>query len=148
MELIQGEYIKIKQYLNKKKQCVSFEFAIPFVEEGQTFREINRFLDESKRLAHFKNQYIGGAIIDVTEWCEKPINSYFTAFLYFLFDRELVSKQNIHVFISEKICSKELTHAIADIFGTVNTVDLGVKNRYKTPIGFVAYVGQEDDKNV
>ena len=121
MELIQGEYIKIKQYLNKKKQCVSFEFAIPFVEEGQTFREINRFLDESKRLAHFKNH---------------------------LFDRELVSKQNIHVFISEKICSKELTHAIADIFGTVNTVDLGVKNRYKTPIGFVAYVGQEDDKHV
>ena len=65
-----------------------------------------------------------------------------------MFDRELVSKQNIHVFISEKICSKELTHAIADIFGTVNTVDLGVKNRYKTPIGFVAYVGQEDDKHV
>ena len=39
MELIQGEYIKIKQYLHKKKQCVSFEFALPYVEEGQTFLE-------------------------------------------------------------------------------------------------------------
>lgn len=148
MELIQGEYIKIKQYLHKKKQCVSFEFAIPFVEEGQTFREINRFLDESKRLAHFKNQYIGGAIIDVTEWCEKPINSYFTAFLYFLFDRELASKRNKYVFISEKNCTKELTNAIADIFGAVNTVDLGVKYDHKTPIGFKSYIGQEDEKHV
>lgn len=148
MDLIQGEYIKIKQYLHKKNQCFSFEFSLPFVEEGQTFREINRFLDESKRLAHFKNQYIGGAIIDVTEWCEKPINSYFTAFLYFLFDRELASKQNKHVFISEKICSKELTNAIADIFGAVNTVDLGVKYGYKAPVGFMAYICQEDDKHV
>lgn len=148
MELIQGEYIKIKQYLHKKKKCFPFEFALPFIEEGQTFREINRFLDESKRLAHFKNQYTGGAIIDVTEWCEKPINTYFTAFLYFLFDRELASKQNKHIFISEKICSKELTNAIVSVLDAVNTIDLGVKRIDKAPIGFMAYIGQEDDKHV
>lgn len=148
MELIQGEYIDIRQYLHKKKECLPFDFALPFVGEGQTFREINRFLNESQKKAHFKNHYIGGAVIDVTEWCENPVNSYFTAFLYFLFDRELSSNQNKHVFISEKICSEELTNAIADIFGAVNTVDLGVKHEYKAPIGFVSYISQEDDKHV
>ncbi len=148
MELIQGEYIKIKQYLHKTKQCFPFEFALPFVDERQTFQEINRFLDESKKMAHFKNQYTGGAIIDVTEWCENPINTYFAAFLYFLFDRELASKQNKHIFISEKMCSKELTNAIASIFDPVNAIDLGVKRGNKAPIGFTAYIEQEDDKYV
>ena len=148
MELIQGEYIKIKQYFHKKKRIFPFEFALPFVDETQTFRETNRFLDESKRMTHFKNRYVGAAIIDITEWSDKQPNSLFRAFIYFVFDRELESNKNKHIFISENICSKEVVEAIESIFGDVNNVNLGVKKGIKSPIGFMSYIEQEGDKLV
>lgn len=132
----------------KRRNVFRSILRFPSSVKGKPLERSTALSTNPKKKAHFKNHYIGGAVIDVTEWCENPVNSYFTAFLYFLFDRELSSNQNKHVFISEKICSEELTNAIADIFGAVNTVDLGVKHESKAPIGFASYISQEDDKHV
>ena len=68
--------------------------------------------------------------------------------MYFVFDRELESNKNKHIFISENICSKEVVEAIESIFGDVNNVNLGVKKGIKSPIGFMSYIEQEGDKLV
>ena len=129
MKLIQGEYIKNKRYVNRLLNDTYFEFNFSYTEENVAFKEINRFNDESKQLTRFKNRYTGDVVIDITEWVDKPGNTYFTAFMYFILERMLDYSCSKIIFTSEKECSKEFIAELEDYFMDIEIIDLGVKKK-------------------
>lgn len=141
MKLIQGTYPETKKHLQNLLSGAYFEFSLPYVEEGCTFREIDRFNDESRRLTRFRNRYTGNVAINLTEWAEKPFNCYLTAFIYFLLDRMLDYPESTVVLICEKACSDNFIFFLEDHFGEeLEITDLGVKESAtdRRIIGFVA----------
>lgn len=143
MILIQGDFPKAKKYANELMGNY-FDFHFPYVEEQLTFREINRFNDESRRLTRFKNKYTGKAVINLTEWADKPLNSYFRAFSYFIMDRILEYGEDSIAFICETTCSHEFIESLESLYDcSIKLVDVGVKNRENTArlIGFIPYAG-------
>ena len=86
MIIIQGSYEQAINYLNSSGESY-FEFVLPYVKQDNPFKEIDRFLWESKHILRFKNEYIGNTAIELSAWndlepCE--FNEYFDAFMYFL----------------------------------------------------------------
>lgn len=141
MELVIGDYSKIKEYLKKVMDTADFEFKLPYVDENSTFKEIDRFIDESKAHARFKNKYEGDVAIEITDWAYKPINEYFEAFSYFLRDRMLEFANKKVILTCEKECTKEFLAELEDCFETkIEVTDLGLKrgNRFRQTIGFVS----------
>lgn len=154
MKLIQGDYRKLSKYIDDTLRGTYFEFNFPYVDEKSVFKEINRFNDESRKLTRFKNKYLGNIVVNISDWVDKPINEYFIAFMYFLLDRKLESKQNVLLFTCETICNQELIVNIEDLFEErIMTVDLGVK-RITRPLKTIGFVVEEntkwggDDRNV
>jgi len=142
MILIQGDYSKSKKYADDLMQSEYFEFHFPYVEEQVTFREINRFNDESRRLTRFKNKYTGKVVINITEWADKPLNSYFRAFSYFIMDRILEYGEDSVALICETTCVPEFIENLETQYDCrIRLVDVGVKNRENTTrvIGFIPY---------
>ena len=140
MKLIQGDYRKINEYLRDVLSGAYFEFNFPYVDEKNVFKEINRFNDESRKLTRFKNKYLGDVVVNISDWVDKPINEYFRAFMYFLLDRKLDSKNAVLLFACEKICSYELLVYLEEHFEEkIQTVDLGVntRNTSQQTIGFI-----------
>lgn len=85
MRLIHGGYSEAIAYCRKKLKSDFFEFDFPFVSMSENFREIDRFLWESRhQCTRFRNRYEGPVVIDVTDWNNQYPNDYFDAFLYFL----------------------------------------------------------------
>lgn len=149
MKLIKGNYIKVKKYIKNKFTDDYFEFNFPYVDEKAPFKEINRFIDESKMKTRFKNKYLGNVVINITEWVDDTPNKYFDAFMYFILDRELESNKNKTIFTCEKECSTELTKKLNEFFEDIKIIDLGLKNKNaKHTIGFVCDSNQENYREV
>ncbi len=154
VKLVQGTYRKAKEYIHTALKGSYFEFYFPYVDENAIFREINRFNDESKKLTRFKNKYTGDVVVNLTDWVDKPINEYFSAFMYYLVDRTLEFKNSKLIFTSEKICPREFLTTIENYFDSkIQLIDLGVKTNdiKKHSIGFVAPCDSKEgceDRNV
>ena len=146
MKLVQGDFRKTREYVYTALKGHYFEFYFPYIDEDAVFREINRFNDESKKLTRFKNKYTGNVVVNLTAWIDKPLNEYFTVFMYFLVDRTLEFKNSKLIFTSEKVCSHEFLTTIEDYFDNkIQVIDLGVKTKdtKKTSIGFIT----DDDRS-
>ena len=85
MYLVQGKYSEAIAKCQKILDGNYFEFEFLYTDESERFREIDRFLYESRHTLRFENEYRGNVVIDISDWNEKT-NSYFDAFMYFLKD--------------------------------------------------------------
>ena len=143
-DLIQGSYVTAKKFYTEHNGKEYFEFHFPYVSKDQTFRELDRFLWESKHeMTRFRNRYEGPVLIDLTEWNRHGRNEYFDAFMYFLLDNPSVKQ----TFILQEPCSTELMETLKSFF-EIKVTELEIK---KTPdakrrIGF--YTEEEDLNHV
>lgn len=119
MNLIKGPYEKCIEHCIDDENAECFVFDFPYVSISEYFREINRFLWESKhQFVRFKNCYSGKAIVDITAWNKSSPNEYFDAFLYFLKDREssidctFISEPDYSEIVLERINRLFLTNIV------------------------------------
>lgn len=135
--IIQGTYKSAIDYCNAvfKKY---FEFTFCYVSDNEIFRELDRFIWESKHEMRFQNYYEGVAVIDLSMWNKKEayeFNEYFDAFFYYL-----KGNDKIHcVFLIDDYCSEQLLKKIKFFFNNVFLVDLHPKKSdsgKSKPIGF------------
>jgi hypothetical protein len=137
LKLLEGTYKELHQVINNKKDDY-FEFELSFLDENISFKEIDRFLYESRtQKTYFKNQYEGKVYINLSQWNEMQ-NKYLDAFLYFLYDNVEDNILQVVFIIEEKI-SDNLMKRLEKIFD-VECVTL--RELRKEPndrvIGFVA----------
>lgn len=144
MKLILGNYEKTIDYCNRMDNGSFFEFLFAYASENETFREINRFIWESKHLAtRFKNKYRGAVVIDLSEWCGDAPNKYFDAFMYFIKGNSDDYRVD---FISQNECPSALLERL-DSFFDIEIIDLGLdKHSSDTKIGF--YIEREEKEYV
>lgn len=104
MKMIEGSFLETTKYIKRRIKTICYYFTLAYVDDDSVrFTEIDRFKEQScAECAPFKNDYVGYAIIDLTEWADKPVNSKLKAFLYYLIDRELSNSKNKVIFFSEK----------------------------------------------
>ncbi len=149
MRLIQGDYKKTIMYCSDMLKGDFFEFDFPFVPMDERFREIDRFLWESKhQCTRFKNRYEGCAIIDISDWSRHFPNDYFDAFMYFLKDNEAFTPCAL---ISSEPCSSEVRGRLERLFSVkeVNLFDNAeTAGSRKTAIGFCIGSEEEDREDV
>lgn len=147
MYFLQGDHKKVKGYCKDLFAEDYFEFEFPYVADGEKFREIDRFLWESRRdCTRYKNKYNGNFVIGLNEWNENEPNKYFDAFMYFLKDY-LKFSHSCYLFI-EDYADKSLISALEKHFDiVVKELDLSVKEtKAQRTIGFcIEPVGKEKD---
>lgn len=112
MYLIQGKYMDAIERCHKELNGDYFEFEFLYAAETERFREIDRFLYESRHTLRFENEYEGNVVIDISNWCKKQ-NSYFDAFMYFLKDN--ADKYNC-IFICNRKCPKDIIDIMSELF--------------------------------
>lgn len=140
MKMIEGSFLETTKYIKRRIKSTCYYFTLAYVDEDSVrFTEIDRFKEQScAECVPFKNDYVGYAIIDLTEWADKPENSKLKAFLYFLLDRELYDPKNKVVFFSEKETGTNLKKMIEELYGTIDIIHLGTKKeRTAQRIGFI-----------
>lgn len=124
MNVIQGKYETIINYFEEMKPGEYFEFTFSYVSREERFRELDRFLWESKHLLRFRNEYSGDVIIDMTQWNnrnEYDYNEYFDAFMFFLKSRKATI---IPAFIVNGKCSGVLFAQLGKFY-EVHLIELG-----------------------
>lgn len=131
-------------YIGKYENCINlcrkdyldgfFEFDLPYVSENDRFREIDRFLWESRHLTRFKNRYTGPIVVDISTWNEKFPNDYFKAFLLFIKDIE--SQLCPCTFISSNMCCEQIISSLKNVFD-INIISLESNKNKGTKIGFL-----------
>lgn len=132
--LLQGEYEKAKAHYKETMQKDFFEFHFVYTSTNEAFRELDRFIWESKRqMTRFKNRYVGPVLVDLTEWNKNKSNEYFEAFLYYLKDHQYLEC----TFIVQGRCETELIDTLKKFF-EVEVVELEAnkENHKKRKIGF------------
>lgn len=144
MKLIQGNYEKAIKQCQKELKSDYFEFCFSYVSANDVFREIKRFLWESKhQCTHFKNRYIGPTVIDISEWSNRFPNEYFDAFMYFV-------KSNMHqmefIFISHDYCNTEITDRLNEFFN-IRVVDIERRKSSKNKKNAIGFVCTQEDKS-
>lgn len=133
MTLITGAYPKVKKECEGMFADGYFEFSFLYTHESERFREIDRFLYESRHTLRFENEYIGNVVLDISEWNRKPLNSYFEAFMYFLKDNK--NKYNCVMIAND--CSDGLREKLRAFFGEIKEIQISVsKKPEKIQIGF------------
>lgn len=140
MKMIEGSFLETTKYIKRRIKTICYYFTLAYVDEDSVrFTEIDRFKEQScAECAPFKNDYVGYAIIDLTEWADKPVNSKLKAFLYYLIDRELSNSKNKVIFFSEKETGTVLKKMIEELYGTIDIINLGTKiGRTSQQIGFI-----------
>lgn len=143
MKLITGNYKKVKSECDRIFSTGYFDFNFLYVSEAEKFREIDRFLYESRHTLRFENEYIGNIVIDISEWNHKPLNSYFEAFMYFIKDNK--AKYECILIVNER-CTTELHDKLKGFFDTIKEIQLPVLNEpRKIRIGFA--VNEEKEVN-
>lgn len=143
MKLITGIYRKVKEECERIFSDGYFEFSFLYVPETEKFREIDRFLYESRHTLRFENEYTGNVILDISAWNHKPLNSYFEAFMYFLKDNK--DKYECVLIINER-CSSEMREKLKDFFGDIKEIQKPVLHESKrVRIGFV--IDEEKEVN-
>ena len=117
-----------------------FVFEFDYVSANSTFREINRFLWESRKSQRYKNRYDGPVTVNLTKWSSKHLNEYFHAFMYMLQDYEYEC-----CFITEVHPKEDLIKAIEKHFENVKIKNMLPEEKVnKTTIGFAITEGKED----
>lgn len=71
MYLVQGKYSEAIAKCQKILDDDYFEFEFLYTDESERFREIDRFLYESRHTLRFENEYRGNVVIDISGWSEK-----------------------------------------------------------------------------
>ena len=141
--LIQGKYEKVKTFYEKNMAKKYFEFQLAYVSQNEVFREIDRFLWESRhQMTRFKNNYQGPVLIDLSCWNENELNIYFEAFMFFLKDNGFYEC----TFMIQEECCKELLEKLKEFF-EISVTSLNIeKKAKKMTIGFV--VTEKEIENV
>lgn len=113
VKLIQGKYEAAKKsYLDGMSKDF-FEFHFNYVSTNEIFRELDRFMWESRHdKTRFKNRYEGPVLIDLTEWNQNEQNEYFDAFMYYLKDNAYLE----YTFIVQDECEKEFLDRLVFFF--------------------------------
>lgn len=134
--LITGIYEKVKEECNKIFSTSQyFDFNLFYVPETDKFREIDRFLYDSRHMLRYENEYTGNVIVDISEWNNNTINIYFEAFMYFLKDNNAKYRC---ILIADDRCSEELMDKLKLFFSELKEIQLPVKTEKKpAQIGFV-----------
>lgn len=137
--LIEGEYEKAKAYYKSAMIKDYFEFHFVYTSANEVFRELDRFIWESRhQKTRFKNQYKGPVFIDLTEWNGNDINKYFDAFLYYLKDHACLEC----TFIVQNFCKASFLDKLNEFF-EINVVKLDIRRdkEKKRRIGFYSEKG-------
>jgi len=135
MKLLTGHYTQVKEACIRMFADGYFDFHFLYVPETERFRELDRFLYESRHTLRFHNEYSGNVILDITEWNRKPPNGYFEAFMYYLRDHK--DQYNCALIVSER-CSKELLAKLREILKDIEEVQMPVLQEQKRMhIGFI-----------
>ena len=134
IRLIQGKYEIAKEEYIRNMVVDFFEFHFDFVSKNEIFRELDRFIWESKRQnTRFANFYKGPVLIDLTEWNQNELNEYFDAFMYFLKDHSCLEC----TFIVQDECEKELLDRLSSFFEiTIDSLEVRREKTKKRQIGF------------
>ena len=141
MRLITGIYNKVKEECSRLFSESYFEFNFLHVPETERFREIDRFLYESRHTLRFENEYTGNVILDISAWNHKPLNSYFEAFMYFIKDNK--DKYECALIVNER-CSSEMCEKLKEFFGDIKEIQMPVLHESKkVRIGFFIDEGKE-----
>lgn len=139
MYLVQGKYSEAIAKCQKILDGDYFEFEFLYTDESERFREIDRFLYESRHTLRFENEYRGNVVIDISGWNEKT-NLYFDAFMYFLKDN---ADKYCCVLISNKKCSSKTIEKLNDLF-EIDDIQLNLPDeKKKVRMGFVDDEGSE-----
>lgn len=142
MYLIQGSYEKAIEYCQVNQKSF-FEFEFCYTPMDERFRELDRFLWESRhQMTRYKNCYKGKVVINITSWNQHYPNGYFDAFMYYLKSK---SYYDVTLIIEEK-CSINLLEKLKAFF-EIDVVtldkDKSVQQRKtQRQIGF--HVGEEE----
>ena len=140
MVVMQGNYEEAIRYCESKTNGEYFEFVFPYVEQEERFRELDRFLWESRHCLRFQNEYDGNVLIELSGWNDKSkfdFNEYFDAFMYFL--RSKADKLNVTFFVNGT-CSETLFANLSKHF-EIRLMEPGkgevlLTTVHKAPIGF------------
>ncbi len=144
INLLQGKYEIAKKHYADATMTDFFEFDLSYVPKNEHFRELDRFLWESKHtMTRFKNRYDGPVLINLTSWNSKEVNEYFEAFMYFLKDSPGLKC----TFIVENKCNEQLLENLESFF-EIKVMELTeVKEKEpKRKIGFI--IEEEVGNNV
>lgn len=135
--ILEGNYKDLHHIMQNSKMDY-FEFDLSFTDENEVFREIDRFLYESRtQKTHFKNQYKGKVYVNISGWNDFQ-NKYLDAFIYFLYDN--VESQILDVtLINEEKTSEKLLKRIFRVFD-IERIALREMEREenKRVIGFIS----------
>lgn len=115
MVIVQGNYEEIICYC-KNTLGDFFEFEFSYVDNTEHFRELDRFLWESKHCLRFQNEFTGNAVIDLSSWNTKDLyefNDYFDAFMYYIRSKAISLKVT---FIVSTKCSENLYKTLSKHF--------------------------------
>ena len=140
MYLVHGPFVKTSKYCEDLFGKDYFEFCLSYVGDGAGFREIDRFLWESRHeRTRYRNRYSGPVALDITAWADKYPNDYFDAFMYFISD---AVKEGECVLTSEEKCGRE----ICDRLGRFFTLEVISLNSGKESAGTTRKIGFTDEK--
>lgn len=137
--LVQADFEKAIEYINNISGQ-GFIFELDYVDIAINFREIDRFLWESKKNMRYKNKYKGSVIINLSKWNGKPINKYFHAFIYMIRDNYTECS-----FITESPADNELIDELSKHYNNLKVKSFLEKEQRIKPIGFAI---EEEANNV
>ena len=126
--LIQGDY---KQAIGFCRAVFGdfFEFRFSYVSDSEIFRELDRFIWESKHHLRFRNEFEGTAVIDLSAWnnCSAhEFSEYFDAFMFYLQSKS--DKINC-AFMTDTYGSVPLKDKLKSHFDKLCPVDLKPKEK-------------------
>lgn len=116
MYIVQGAYDQTICYCSSEMKGDFFEFSLTYTGRNEVFRELDRFVWESKHCLRFQNEYSGNVVVDVSEWNSKSeyeFNEYFDAFMYYLHGKQ--DKLNVTFIVSGE-CSASLYKSLTTHF--------------------------------
>lgn len=150
LRLVQGDYKNTRSYLLDIFKGDYFDFNLTYAGENEVFKEINRFVWESKHLkTRFKNRYTGSVAVCLSEWNDRYLNQYFDAFMYFL--KDMSAQSDICLYV-EKTISREMLEKVKWYFPNIRRVDLYLSEKQEKgqQIGFCVSdtVKTEEKENV
>ena len=135
MELVIANYEYTRSWCRDYFCNDYFEFCFSYTSLKDRFREIDRYLWESRHeKTRFLNRYCGAVVIDISEWSEAMPNDYFDAFMFFL--KDLSTSCQIAM-ISDKACEEQIVTRLRRFFQIEISDLLEKKDLQKTRrIGF------------
>ena len=146
MDLIQGNYEESIFQCQMRFPNGFFAFCFAYTPSSEShFREIDRFLWESRHECRFKNRYQGPCVVDITSWSGQYPNIYFDTFLYFLKD---IIADNQCVLITQTECIHSVVDRLSDFFN-INIITLDnskLHNKKTNRIGFYSVEEEKEEK--